>query len=149
MVQEKLDHWFRHEYVRVLSIFISKYGTTQIEIIEDAIHDALHKAMLVWGYKHIPDNPSAWIYQVTQNKLIDHFRKKPLEYVLPEIRDDKPENDFNEISDETLKLIFACCHPKLKEQESIILCLKFAAGFGLKEISRTLFISYETTKKKF
>ncbi len=149
MVQEKLDHWFRHEYGRVLSIFISKYGTTQIEIIEDAIHDALHKAMLVWGYKHVPDNPSAWIYRATQNKLIDHFRKKPLEYVLPEIRDDKSENDLNEISDETLKLIFACCHPKLKEQESIILCLKFAAGFGLKEISRTLFISYEATKKKF
>ena len=149
MVQEKLDHWFRHEYGRVLSIFISKYGTTQIEIIEDAIHDALHKAMLVWGYKHIPDNPSAWIYRVTQNKLIDYFRKKPFEYVLPEIIDDETENDLNEISDATLKLIFACCHPKLKEQESIILCLKFAAGFGLKEISRTLFISYEGTKKKF
>lgn len=149
MIQEKLDHWFRHEYGRVLSIFISKYGTDKIDVVEDAIHNALYKAMLVWGYTHIPDNPSAWIYRVTQNKLIDQFRKKTSTNLIPDIMDDVIDPDFNEIDDETLKLIFACCHPKLKEQESIILCLKFAAGFGLKEIARTLFISYEATKKKF
>ena len=149
MVQEKLDHWFRHEYGRVLSIFISIYGINQIDLVEDAIHDALYKAMLIWGYKQVPDNPSAWIYRVTQNNLVDHFRKKPSDHVIPDIMDDVIDPDLNEINDETLKLIFACCHPKLKERESIILCLKFAAGFGLFEISRTLFISYEATKKKF
>lgn len=150
MVQEKLDHWFRHEYSRILSIFITKFGADKIDSIEDALHDALYRAMLTWGYKEIPENPSAWIYKVAYNNIIDHFRKMSFQYDVPsDIAVDCPEPELSEINDQTLKLIFACCHPKLKEQESIILCLKFGAGFGLHEISRALFISYEATKKKF
>ncbi len=149
MVHEKLDHWFRYEYSKVLSIFISKYGARQIDNIEDAIHDAMYKAMMIWGYKEIPKNPSAWIYRVAKNNLIDQLRKKTTESEFPEINEEVKDPSLSEIEDETLKLFFACCHPKLKEQESIILCLKFAAGFGLHEISRTLFPTYEATKKTF
>ncbi len=149
MIQEKLDHWFRHEYSRMLSLLVSKYGSWQIDSIEDAIHDALHKAMQVWGYKGMPDNPSAWIYRVAQNNLINQFRKNSKQGELGvEVSEDQ-EPSFSEIKDETLKLFFACCHPQMNEQESIILCLKFAAGFGLHEISRALFSTYEATKKKF
>ena len=149
MVQKELDHWFRHEYGRVISIFVSKYGAWQIDTIEDSIQNAMYKAMMVWGYKNIPENPSAWIFRVAQNNLFDQLRKKNREYNIPKIEAERSEDSFCEIKDETLHLIFACCHPKLKEQENIILCLKFAAGFGLHEISRTLFISYEAAKKKF
>lgn len=149
MVRDKLDHWFRLEYSRVLSVFISKYGAGQIDNIEDAIHDAMYKAMMLWGYKEIPENPSAWIYRVAKNNLIDQLRKKSTESEFPELKEEVIDPSLSEIKDETLKLFFACCHPKLKEQESIILCLKFAAGFGLHEISRTLFSTYEATKKNF
>ena len=139
MVREKLDHWFRQEYSRVLSVFISKYGAAQIDNIEDAIHDAMYKAMMLWGYKEIPENPSAWIFRVAKNNLINQLRKKSTESEFTQIKEEVADPSLSEIKDENLKLFFACCHPKLKEQESIILCLKFAAGFGLHEISRTLF----------
>ncbi|MCG8307217.1 MAG: sigma-70 family RNA polymerase sigma factor [Cytophagales bacterium] len=149
MVKEKLDHWFRHEYGKMLSIFITKFGADKIDLIEDALHESLYRAMLTWGYKEIPNNPSAWIYKVASNNLIDHFRKKAFQDDIPEIAEELTDPEFSEINDQTLKLIFACCHPKLREQESIILCLKFGAGFGLHEISRVLFITYEAAKKKF
>ena len=150
MVKEKLDHWFRHEYGRILSIFANRFGADKIEIIEDALHDALYRAMLTWGFKDIPKNPSAWIYKATFNNIIDQIRRNSIKIdIETEIVEEIEETELSEIKDETLRLIFACCHPKLKEQESIILCLKFGAGFGLHEISRALFISYEATKKKF
>jgi len=149
MVKEKLDHWFRHEYGRVVSIFVSKYGAWQIDSIEDAIQSAMYKAMMVWGYKGIPDNASAWLYRVAHNNFYDQLRKADRKVSSPEVEEEIPNESIVEIKDDALKLIFACCHPKLKEQESIILCLKFAAGFGLREISRALFISYEASKKKF
>jgi len=150
MVQEKIDHWFRQEYSRVLSLFLAKYGAVNIELIEDAIQEALYKAMKMWGFQRTPDNPTAWIYKVAQNHLFDHFRKKSLDYQIDyELFDEIPALEESEILDETLKLVFACCHPKLKPQESIVLCLKFAAGFGLREISRVLISSYEATKKNF
>jgi len=149
-VQDKIDHWFRQEYTRVLSLFLARYGADKIELIEDAIQEALFKAMQVWSYQDSPDNPSAWIYKVAQNKLLDQFRKKQLNQDhLDEPNIEQPELDNSEIKDETLKLLFACCHPELKSRESIILCLKFAAGLGLNEISRALFTSYEATKKNF
>ena len=148
-MHEKLDHWFRHEYGRVLSILIARFGPAKIDLIEDSIHDAMLKAMLVWGYQHVPDNPSAWIYRVSSRNLIDELRRKHPQQEVAKGHEDSTEPDLGEISDETLKLIFACCHPLLSEEESIVLCLKFAAGFGLHEISRALFISYEATKKKF
>ncbi len=149
MVSNKLDHWFRQEYSKMLSVFIAKYGVGQIDNIEDAIHDALHKAMMIWGFKEIPNKPSAWIFRVAQNNLIDQFRRKSTDNAIPEIIDTFEEPRISEINDETLRLIFACCHPNLKENESVILCLKFAAGFGLHEISRALLSSYEATKKNF
>ena len=105
MVQDKLDHWFRHEYGRTLSLFLTRYGSHHLESIEDAIHDTLYKAMMVWGYKGIPENPSAWIYRVSHNNLLDHFRKKKAEGEFPELPVELKEEQNNEINDEVLKAI--------------------------------------------
>jgi RNA polymerase sigma factor (sigma-70 family) len=150
MVGDILDHWFRHEYGKLVSIFLSKYGSHQIDLIEDAIHEALYKAMMLWGYKQIPDNPAGWIYRVAHNNLRDQFRRKNYDIRIPDQDTiDESEPSLADIDDNTLRLIFACCHPLLKKNERVILCLKFAAGFSLHEISRALFISYEATKKQF
>jgi len=149
-IQDKIDHWFRHEYSRILSLFLSKYGAENIDLIEDAIQEALYKAMKVWSYQKSPENPSGWIFKVAQNHLFDQFRKNQLNLKHPdEPNEEQLYLEDSEIKDETLQLLFACCHPKLKSQESIILCLKFATGFGLSEIARVLFSSYEATKKSF
>ena len=150
MVVKILDHWFRHEYGKLVSIFLSKYGAHQIDLVEDAIHEALYKAMMMWGYQQIPDNPAGWIFRVAQNNIRDQFRKTNFNNRLANYDTvDEIEPSLSDIDDHTLRLIIACCHPKLKKNDHVILCLKFAAGFSLHEISRALFISYEATKKKF
>ena len=70
-----VDHFFRQEYGKLVSIFCNKYGVHHISSIEDAIQDTLMKAMQLWPFKGIPKNPSAWIFRSANNRLIDYFRR--------------------------------------------------------------------------
>ena len=56
-----IEHVFRHEYGKIIAILVHKFGAIHLEKIEDAVQDALLKAMQVWAYKDIPENPTAWL----------------------------------------------------------------------------------------
>ena len=72
---KEFDHLFRHEYGKVVSALANKYSFKIIDLIEDSVQEALLKAMILWGYKDIPENPSGWLFRVANNHLIDQFRK--------------------------------------------------------------------------
>ena len=55
-----VEHIFRHEYGKIISLLTHKFGPAHLERIEDAVQDSLIKAMQVWGYKKPPLNPTAW-----------------------------------------------------------------------------------------
>ena len=151
-------HLFRSEYGKVIAVLTHKFGTSNLETIEDAVQDAFLKAMHVWGYaSSVPDNPTAWLLRVANNKVIDSFRKlKKLDPMakLPVQLSAKLET-FDEvelkstISDSQLKMIFACCHPSLSQEYQIILSLKLIAGFSNKEIAEALLKKEETVAKSF
>ena len=54
---------------------VHKFGPNNLEKIEDVVQDAFLKAMQVWGYQEVPQNPTAWLLRVANNKLIDSFRR--------------------------------------------------------------------------
>ncbi|MDX1627643.1 MAG: sigma factor, partial [Fulvivirga sp.] len=70
-----IDHFFRHEYGRTVSILTKRFGTQNFDHIEDAVQEAMVKAMQVWPYKGVPQNPSSWIFKTAQNKLLDQLRR--------------------------------------------------------------------------
>ncbi|AXT18493.1 sigma-70 family RNA polymerase sigma factor [Flavobacteriaceae bacterium AU392] len=154
---DALDHIFRHEYGKIIAILIHRFGTTNIEKVEDAVQDALLKAMQVWAYKNIPDNPTAWLLRVSNNNIIDMMRrdkKSDLQNNLNQTIDqvnDEQEDVFlnNTINDNQLKMIFACCNPSLSINYQIILSLKLIGGFSNKEISRALLKKEDTVAKSF
>ena len=74
-VTKLVDHYFREEYGRAVSFLTSKYGSHHLDLAEDAVQEALYKAMQTWPYSAIPKNPGGWIITVASNKMIDHFRK--------------------------------------------------------------------------
>lgn len=152
-----IDHLFRNEYGKVVAVLLRKYGTSHIEKIEDAVQDTFLKAMQVWAFKEVPNNPTAWLYRVANNALIDvlrrHQKSSSLEENVPskdQTEDSKePVLLDNVISDSQLQLIFACCDPSLSEEHQIILSLKLIGGFSNKELAEALLKKEEAVAKSF
>jgi len=152
-----IEHVFRHEYGKIIAVLVHKFGPSNIEKVEDAVQDALIKAMRVWGFKEVPKNPTAWLLRVASNNLIDTLRRDK-KRILQENNNsvfDKltvKQGDLflnNSIHDSQLKMIFACCNPSLSREYQIILSLKLIGGFSNKEISRALLKKEDTVAKSF
>ncbi|MEC7754850.1 MAG: sigma-70 family RNA polymerase sigma factor [Bacteroidota bacterium] len=153
-VNQKLDHLFRHEYGKLVSLFANKYSPHLIDTIEDAVQEALYKAARQWSFQPMPNNPSAWLYRVVNNQIIDYLRKeaKSVSYeqavtadAIGEEESGLPEEKV--IVDDQLRMIFACCHPAMKPTEQLMLSLKLLCGLSVKEIARALLKQEEATKR--
>ncbi len=152
-----IDHLFRNEYGKVVAVLTNKFGVSNLELIEDAAQDTFLKAMKIWGYKSIPDNPTAWLYRVANNALIDVLRRNKKmdffgsDYIELNGEDvtEREQTLDDTISDSQLKMIFACCHPTLSQEYQIILSLKLIGGFSNKELAEALLKKEETVAKSF
>ena len=156
-LNKTIDHLFRKEYGKVVAVLTHKYGTSYLEQIEDAAQETFIKAMQVWAYKSIPDNPTAWLYRVANNALIDVLRRdkkvsfqelEKLTILTKQEHDGEPPMD-DTISDSQLKMIFACCHPVLSQEHQIVLSLKLIGGFSNKELAEALLKNEEAVAKSF
>ena len=74
MQNEVIDHLFRHQYGKMVSILTRIFGLKNLEIIEDAIQDTFVKALMAWR-NQMPENPEAWLTKAAKNRAIDLFRK--------------------------------------------------------------------------
>ena len=153
-----VDHLFRHEAGKMIAVLTRLFGMHNLSMAEDVVQDAFLKATQTWKFKSIPDNPSAWLMQVAKNKALDILRKKnvtdhysaELSNQLQEATDNYVDQVFldTEIEDSQLQLIFACCHPSLREEDKVALTLKTISGFGVKEIAKALLAQEETIQKR-
>src|SRR5258707_6461315 len=79
-VYKTVDHLFRHEAGKMVSVLTRIFGFPNIEQAEDIVQDTLVKALEVWKWGKIPDNPQAWLYKVAKNKALDLIRREKLKY---------------------------------------------------------------------
>lgn len=149
-----VDHLFRHQYGKMVSILTHIFGLTNLEIIEDAVQDTFIKAMHQWTIK-TPENPEAWLTKAAKNRAIDLLRKLKTDgNKIIQLDDNTSENsidDFfldHEIEDSQLRMIFTACHPKLNPKDQIAFALKTISGFSDKEIAVALLLKEETIKKR-
>jgi len=148
-----IDHLFRHQYGKRVSILTIAFGLEHLEVIEDAIQDTFIKALKSWQHK-LPDNPEGWLITASKNRIIDLFRKikadqqrehsisGPVSMAINEIFLD------SEVEDSQLRMIFTACHPLLKPEEQIGFALKTISGFSEKEIATALLLKPATIKKR-
>ncbi|MBL4755006.1 MAG: sigma-70 family RNA polymerase sigma factor [Flavobacteriales bacterium] len=142
-----VEHFFRHEYSKVIAGLTGKYGVVHIDLIEDAVQEALIKAMGSWPFNEVPKNPSGWIYQVARNHLLDTLKRdskmessretEQMTSASDEIVMTDLPSDI-EIQDEELRMMFVCCHPSLSIEYQIVLTLKWLCGFSNAEIASAL-----------
>ncbi len=65
-----VEHFFRHEYGRLVAMLSRRVGVQHIEDVEDAVQSALMTALESWTIAGLPDNPSAWLFRVAHNNLL-------------------------------------------------------------------------------
>jgi RNA polymerase sigma factor (sigma-70 family) len=149
-VQSLVDHLFRRESGKMVSALTRVFGPTNLDLAEDVVQETLLLAMQRWPFDGVPGNPAGWLYQAAKNKAIDTIRRQQtFRRFEPELTRELQAAGLathvldrlflaEEIADDTLRMMFTCCHPALPTESQITLTLKILCGFGTAEIARAL-----------
>jgi len=152
-----VEHFFRHEYGRLVAMLSRRVGVQHIEAVEDAVQSALMTALETWTIAGLPDNPSAWLFRLAYNHLMGELRQRTARRRILEqnAKTDigTPENDpdiflAREVRDDLLRMLFVCCDEAIPVESQLVLALKSLCGFGIREIALRLFTSEANVYKR-
>ena len=151
------EHFFRHEYGRLVAMLTRRTGAQHIEAVEDAVQAALMSALESWTVAGVPDNPTAWLYRVARNGLWDDLRQRTRHRRLMEENatevvaalEQGPEPSLaDEVQDDLLRMLFVCCDDAIPAESQVVLALKVLCGFEVREIAARLFTSEANVYKR-
>jgi RNA polymerase sigma factor (sigma-70 family) len=155
MSETEIEGLLRQLAPQVLSAVVRRYG--HFDTAEDATQEALLAAATQWPSDGIPAIPRAWLITVASRRLTDLLRNEQArqrresvvaERTLPEELlapgSDAPRSD----SDDTLILLFMCCHPSLSPASQIALTLRAVGGLSTAEVARAFLVSEETMTRR-
>jgi len=151
-----VEHFFRHEYGKLVATLSRRVGVHNIEAVEDAVQSALLVAMESWRAAGLPDNPSAWLFRVAHNNLVGELRQRTRRsHLLEQHAEDvgSPENSpevvlAGDVRDDMLRMLFVCCDEAIPVESQLVLALKTLCGFSVREISHRLFTSEANVYKR-
>jgi RNA polymerase sigma factor (sigma-70 family) len=140
---------------QVLGALVRRYG--HFDTAEDAVQEALLAAAQQWPADGLPDNPRAWLITVASRRLTDLLRSeqarqrredKVTQWVLPEEWLVPAADSSAGASDDTLILLFLCCHPSLSAGSQIALTLRAVGGLTTTEIARAFLVPEATMTRR-
>ncbi len=145
-----VEHFFRHEYGRLVAQLARAIGVARLELVEDVVQTALVRALQSWSLRGVPDDPAGWLYRVARNAATDALRRERKQSDLGDR--DLPEplepTSDDAIADDQLRLLFVCCHPALPLESQVALALKTLCGFSTGEIAAGLLTNEENVQKR-
>ena len=147
---------WRREAPHVRAALLRRYG--QPDACEDALQDAAEAAAARWPLTGLPDEPRAWLIQVAARRLIDRLRaeqartrrerldavRQPGAGRVPPVDDDTPVTG----ADDTLRLLFLCCHPALSRPSQVALTLRAVAGLRVEQIAAAYLVPARTMTQR-
>ena len=151
------EHFFRHEYGRLVALLVRRMGVQHLQTIEDSVQSALMTAVESWGRTGAPENPSAWLFRVAQNNVLGEFRqiKRRLRHIEDLTRQDEQPSApggnaplSDDLRDSLLHMLFVCCDERIPLESQIALALKTLCGFEVNEIAHRLFTSEANVYKR-
>jgi RNA polymerase sigma-70 factor (ECF subfamily) len=141
----------RGEYSRILATLIRVTG--EVDIAQDAVQDAVVRALATWPRDGIPDVPRAWLTVVARRCAIDRIRRdvsrsgKEADAVW--LLDNKVHEPVESVvRDDLLRLVFTCCHPALSLEAQAALSLRTLGGLSTADVSRALMVPEATMAKR-
>lgn len=131
----ELEHLLRTEAPQVLGALVRRFG--HFDIAEDAVQDALLAAAQQWPTRGIPEHPRGWLIRVGYRRMIDQLRadqfRQRREYQLAS--QPAPASTDEPVADDSLTLLFLCCHPILSPVSQVALTLRAVGGLTTAEIA--------------
>jgi RNA polymerase sigma-70 factor (ECF subfamily) len=127
------DHLFRHEAGRMVASLVRALGLRQLALAEDAVQDALVRALETWRFGGVPRNPAAWLMRAARNRALDLLRRQgtaarlsaALLVAAGEGEAAAPDPERPVIPDDELRLMFSCCAPELPAPAQVAVILKY------------------------
>jgi predicted RNA polymerase sigma factor len=143
----------RESYGRLLAVLAAPTG--DIPAAEDAIADALERALTRWPAEGIPANPEGWVLTVARNRLRDHWKSHAYRMTGPlpethsgamEFSDELP--DAEAIPDRRLELMLVCAHPAIAANCRTPLMLQTVLGVDAADIARAFAVPAATMAQR-
>ncbi|MQY06566.1 RNA polymerase sigma factor [Actinomadura macrotermitis] len=133
------EHLLREHAPRVLGALVRRHG--QFDACEDAVQEALLAAATQWPAEGVPDDPRAWLLTVASRRLTDRWRSESAR------REREAATALAEAApgavpdrDDTLALLFLCCHPALTPSSQVALTLRAVGGLTTAQVARAFLV---------
>jgi RNA polymerase sigma factor (sigma-70 family) len=131
---------------QVLGALVRRYG--RFDACEDAVQEALLAAALQWPVEGEPDDPAAWLITVASRRLADQLRsegarRRREEAVAAEVPAGEAVDE-----DDTLTLLFMCCHPALSPPSQLALTLRAVGGLTTAQIASAFLVPEATMAQR-
>jgi RNA polymerase sigma-70 factor (ECF subfamily) len=151
--EQLIETLYRSESGRVLATLVRLLG--DLDLAEEAMHEAFAVALESWPRTGIPDNPRPWLISTARFKAIDVMRRRArfdeaqrdLVAHLEDRLNAAPLDDEG-IEDDRLRLIFTCCHPALPPEGQVALTLREICGLTTEEIARAFLVTSPTLAQR-
>jgi len=150
------EHLLRGLAPQVLGALVRRFG--DFDAAEDAVQEALLDASQQWPRDGLPDNPRGWLIRVAHRRMTDHLRTEIARRRREESEGTRiPREAFGSPaadapraseSDDTLTLLFLCCHPSLTPGAQVPLTLRAVGGLTTAEIARAFLVPEATMAKR-
>ncbi|WP_244930034.1 DUF6596 domain-containing protein [Nocardioides sp. W7] len=142
----------REEWGRLLALLVAQYR--RLDLAEDALGDAFEAAARTWTPASTPDNPAAWLLTAARRRVLDRLRaeavaarKMPLLAVEASVQEHAQRVlvDAGEaVTDERLRLVLLCAHPRLSREAAAALTLRLVLGVPTEDVARLFLVPTST-----
>lgn len=157
---EPSDLLFRREAGRMVATLTRIFGVRNLALAEDVVQDAFCRAVEVWSFRGMPENPSAWLMAAAKNRALDVLRRQRTARTFAPELGRLLESEWtlapvveevfapNAIKDDLLRMMFSCCHPRLAEEAQVALILHILCGFSIGEVASAFISGHAAIEKR-
>ena len=157
---EPVEHLFRRESGRIVATLARAFGASHLLLAEDVAQEAFCRALEIWPFRGVPENPAAWLMATAKNCARDALRReRTARAYAPELEQSllsewtlSPAVDelfeANAINDDLLRMMFSCCNPRLPAAAQIALMLNILCGLSPNEIASAFVTSHAAMEKR-
>jgi RNA polymerase sigma factor (sigma-70 family) len=141
---------------QVLGVLVRRYG--QFDLCEDAVQEALLAAAVQWPADGVPERPRGWLVTVASRRMTDQVRgesarRRREEAVAAASPADElvapgADTDLPAAADDTLTLLFLCCHPALSPPSQVALTLRAVGGLTTAQVARAFLVPEATMAQR-
>jgi len=151
--QQRIAAVYRTDRRRILATLVRLLG--DFDLAEEALHEAFAAAMQQWPERGVPNTPWTWLVSAGRFRMIDRLRKRSrfhaIEGELARRIEAEAETEAEEataLADDTLRLVFTCCHPELPPDAQVALTLREVGGLTTEQIARAYLTGAPTVAQR-